>query len=201
VVNSPIYTYTFTHTPPASPTESPLPSATHTPVDTATLTPTPEPPTPGPSPTDSPVASATPTPVDTPTATPTPVPPTAVPTATFSPMVTAPPATATPTTAVPGASPDGPVVILRSGPLNQPNPLSLRVQMQGSAESSELSLYDPAMRCVFKLLPGPLQPGWNEIPLPPELRQLSNGTYFYRLTAQRQGRQSDPSAGRLVVLR
>jgi hypothetical protein len=90
---------------------------------------------------------------------------------------------------------------LRSGPLNHPNPRSLRVQMQGSADSSELSLYDPAMRCVFQLRPGPLQPGWNDVPLPPELRTASNGTYFYRLSAQRQGRQSDPSSGRLVILR
>jgi hypothetical protein len=93
------------------------------------------------------------------------------------------------------------VVIHRCQPGNNPNPRNLFVDMEGSAEASELSVYDPNMRCVFRAQAGALNPGWNNLPLPAELAQLSNGTYFFRLGAQRQGRQADPVTGRLVVLR
>jgi hypothetical protein len=73
--------------------------------------------------------------------------------------------------------------------------------MEGSADSSQLSVYDANMRCVFKFEPGSLRPGWNNLPLPAELAQLSNGTYFFRLGCQRQGRQGTPAVGRLVILR
>jgi hypothetical protein len=184
---------TSTATPPATALPSAVPSTVPTALSTATASPTVVPATASATPTQSVVpATATGSPTATAEV------PTPVNTATFTTVATTVP-TADPT-AVP-ASTDGPVVIRHCGPGNDPNPRNFFVEMEGSADGSVLSLYDASLRCAFKFEPGGLRPGWNNIPLPAELAELSNGTYFFRLGCQRQGRQAAPAVGRIVILR
>lgn len=172
----------FTTVPPgstatATPTLSPvLPSATATPSVTPSLSWTPV----------APGSTATATPTFTPTATPT-----------LTTVGGAPAATAS-------VSGNGTLQVLAGGAFPNPSPSSIRLRLDGPADTLIVDIYTVSMQRVERLeLPGAYAGGWVSAPLPLELREkFAAGTYYFRADALRgQTRALKPWVGRFVFLR
>jgi peptidoglycan/xylan/chitin deacetylase (PgdA/CDA1 family) len=102
-------------------------------------------------------------------------------------------------TALPLAT-DGSLLILKAVPFPQPNPSSLRLQLAGSAESTELSLFSAALSCVGRYEgPGIAGAGWVSVPL--DSLSPPNGSYFFQARARRGSVLSPPFSGRLQIVR
>lgn len=90
-------------------------------------------------------------------------------------------------------------MIVRLAPYPNPDPLSLRVDIEGRAESLELQVYTKAMVLSLDLrYPG--GSGWVELPLPEAWRALPAGLYFARVRARSAEREAH-AATRLLRLR
>ena len=213
---------TLTASPSASPTSSVtavLPSATSTgtplPGSTHTSTQTP-----------SPVVTLTSTqsPLPSATASSTSV---AAPPATFTrtvtPSVTAVPGTATPTrtatasfttvltsthtpvqpasTWTPDNSGKGP--ILCTLPVPNPGPHSVAVELNKPVDRLTLKIYAKSMVCISSVSSGGAGAGWVTLPLPTEfLMSAASGTYYYVVTAERNGSQSRAlGTGKMLIIR
>lgn len=216
--DSPTQSPTPSDTPPATATATPSltlsPSPSMTMTDTATLTVTltaspsitltnsPQPGSPTytvvpPSPTRTstvPIPSATPSPVlPSPTVTPF------AGSATFTRTITP---TVVPTSA-PTALGGGDQVIISTQPF--PNPVigsgSLKVQLLAPVDALSIKVYTLAMVMVAQIQSGPLPGNWVNIALPADVLGQPAGTYFYVVTAQRNGNaMKGPKTGRLVLL-
>lgn len=194
------------------PTASPSPSATAEPSGTASATPTldlvdspTDTATPSPTSTTSPTAAASPTnssttsPSATASFTPT---PTAsaeamgspLPTATAEPSGTA---SASPSAPAPG---QGRPVIDRIVPVPNPNPRMLDLRLLGALSQVQVKVWTVALVLVGQSQAGPLQAGWQQVPLP-SLAALPSGAYFISVSGQ-QGSTSAkaPPAARMLVL-
>jgi plastocyanin/endo-1,4-beta-D-glucanase Y len=111
-------------------------------------------------------------------------------------------------TATPGPSPqDNGNVILEHRPF--PNPMrgglgGIRVHLLAQVQSLQIDLYTQAMTAVGSVtIPGPAMSGasWVHVGLPAEFMGRSAGTYFYVVSATRNGSSMRaPQAGRLVLM-
>jgi hypothetical protein len=182
-----------------SPTASPSPSVTPSPTRTRTPSPTPSiTMTRTASPTATRTLTATPTPTDTPTASPSVTltsspPPTA--TRTLTPTVT-PTATATPLIA------DRNVSVIKVTGFPNPNPRSLRVQLDGNGAALKLRLYSASYVMMLQWESGALPQGWNDVPLPPGASGLPNGICFATVSVEdAMGSWSKPARATLYLAR
>jgi hypothetical protein len=127
--------------------------------------------------------------VGPPTPTPT-VSPTQTPTATI---------TQTPTvTPSPTAALGGPLVMDRGVPLPDPDPQALMVQLEGPADSVQLTLYSVAYARVDSASSGPWPRGWARVPLPAAfLASHRAGVYYWMLQARRGAAQAKALKGAL----
>ncbi len=128
-----------------------------------------------------------PTPTPSPTLTPSP-----------TPVATA---TVTPSPAV--VDPGGPLKVLRSEPVPQPQAglgLNLAVNLEGGAGSLQVKIYSSGYSLIAQAqAPGPFGAGWSSARF--SGLDLANGTYFYVVEACRGTVCGRAQAKRLVILR
>ncbi len=102
----------------------------------------------------------------------------------------------------PARSAEPELALLGQAPLPNPNPHSIRFELQGQADDVELRVYDSAMACVATAQVRNLLAGWNSLELPLGWAQTAaNGVYLYRLSVRRHDKQVTGQVGRLVILR
>lgn len=184
-------------TPSSTPSPSASPSPSVTPSLTRTCTPSITP-TRTASPTLTRTLTATPTSTDTPTVSPsvtlTASPP---PTATRTPTPTVTPtATATP------LIPDRNVSVIKVAGFPNPNPRSLRVELDGNGAALKLRLYSPSYVLMLQWESGALPQGWNDVPLPPDASGLPNGICFATVSVEDAvGSWSKPGRATLYLAR
>jgi len=82
-----------------------------------------------------------------------------------------------------------------------PNPDSVEIQLAGSAEAVQLSLWSSAMVRVLQTSSGACGPGWCRLPLPESYAALPRGLYFYEVQALRGAQRSLQRRGIMVKLR
>jgi hypothetical protein len=76
------------------------------------------------------------------------------------------------------------------------------VYLESAADDLVIKIYTVAMVVVGSRDAGPSPAGWSTISLPDTLiDNVTNGQYYYRVTAQKGGNAFKPVVGRLVVLR
>ena len=75
-------------------------------------------------------------------------------------------------------------------------------KLEGRVDQVTVKFYTNAMVCVGQAQGGPSPAGWARVALPPELRTLPSGTYYYCIKSERAGQVNlKPAIGALVILR
>jgi hypothetical protein len=84
-------------------------------------------------------------------------------------------------------------------PCPNPNPRTLRIQVDGACDRLELAVFDTGMVLV-ELYDGPgaAEGGWVSVPAP---ANLENGLHYCRVRAWRGGVASAPAIAKLYILR
>jgi hypothetical protein len=204
---------TASASPSASPTTTPSLTDTGTPSGTASASATATAsatPSPTDSPTDSPTGSPTASPSVSPSLSPSPSASSSVtagasPTRTFT-ASSAATGTATPTAAAAGSrtqGPGGPLRILSQVPVPNPNPKSLALLLDGSADGVEVRVWTEAFVLVAEGWSGPVDAGWNRVPFPAGFPgSVPPGLYYVTVQATRGASVSPPIApARVLELR
>jgi hypothetical protein len=96
---------------------------------------------------------------------------------------------------------EGTLVITQAAGLPNPNAKFLAYYLSGDADRLELDVFSRNFVLVGRADAANAGAGWNRIPLPDGWSGLSNGTWFYRLTAFRGSAVSQPRIGSLFLAR
>jgi hypothetical protein len=104
---------------------------------------------------------------------------------------------------VPTALGPGPIRILEHAPAPNPNPDCIAVELAAPVDDLELSVYSVGMECVGIFTSGPQQGPWCRVEIPADFKaSASNGIYYYRIVARRNGIASAPvNPGKFMILR
>jgi len=94
----------------------------------------------------------------------------------------------------------GPLRILNMQAMPNPNPHSIAINLAGSADSVELAVYTPSMVKVSATTTGPMEPGWNRIPVA-SLLQGERGLLFLVAVARRGDVEGGKALVRVLVMR
>jgi hypothetical protein len=93
------------------------------------------------------------------------------------------------------------LVIARAVAVPNPNPSVIAVDLEGSADGIQGTLFSVAEVVVDRFQWGPQPSGWSRLPLPAAFRSLPDGVYYLRLQAVRDGIVSASVVVKLVLLR
>jgi hypothetical protein len=98
---------------------------------------------------------------------------------------------------------EGPLVILGSAPLPNPNPTGLAIHLSVAADEVVVRVWSPGLRLLAESHTLNVPAGWSQVPLPLEfLSAATNGFYFSSVTANRGERKALPLApGKFQILR
>ena len=123
---------------------------------------------------------------------------TASPTPQASPSVSNTPGSTALSTAVPTPRGEGRLLILRALPVPNPGPHALWVELDGTAEELQLSLWSASLTKVLQVNCGAFSSGPHLIELPAAARELPSGSYYFRLEARQGARRSPPFLGKVL---
>jgi endo-1,4-beta-D-glucanase Y len=102
-------------------------------------------------------------------------------------------------TATPGVSTGNPIVATQPNP--DPNPIAIWVDLRTSVDSVQVQVYSMGFRLIGTSTTGPLQAGWNKVPLPYAQNSAGSGLYYYIASVRKNGSSvNGPKGGKFFVL-